>query len=69
MALATTLIENALATNAAAGDTETQATAHHRLAQAIIDTIKTGSINYTEGLFAPSGGGPVTGTLVTATIS
>jgi hypothetical protein len=69
MALVTTLIEAALATNAAAGDTETQATAHHRLAQAIVDTIELGSINYTAGLIAPSGGGPVTGTLATATIT
>ncbi len=34
------------------------------LAQAMIDEIKLLTINYTTGLVAPSGGGPVTGTLI-----
>lgn len=39
-----------------------------KLAQAIIDEIKLLNINYTTGLIAPSGGGPVTG-VITHTVS
>ncbi|QYS86303.1 hypothetical protein JJC03_15460 [Flavobacterium oreochromis] len=34
-----------------------------KLAKAIIEEIKEAKINYTTGLVAPSGGGPVTGTI------
>lgn len=67
--LVTTLIENAMTTNAAAGDSEPQAVAQLRLAQAIVDTIKLLQLNYTTGLVAPPGGGPVTGVLTGVIIS
>lgn len=68
MALETSLIEAALAANAAGGSTESQATAFNRLATAIVNTIKEANIVYTAGLVAPEGGGPVIGSLSTATL-
>lgn len=70
MALITTLIENAMAMNAAAVG-EAQSVAANRLAQAIVDTVKLSTINYTVGLIAPPGtaGGPVTGSLAAATLT
>lgn len=69
MALSTSIIESALATNAAAGSTETQAMANARLAQAIVDTIKTLQITYTSGLVGVSPGSPIAGATLVATIS
>lgn len=40
-----------------------------KIAQAVIEEIKELKINYTSGLVAPSGGGPVTGNLNSVTIS
>lgn len=40
-----------------------------KIAQAVIDEIKDLKINYTTGLIAPNGGGPVTGSLTSVTIS
>lgn len=39
-----------------------------KIAQAVVDEIKQAKVNYTTGLIAPSGGGPVTG-VITHTIS
>lgn len=66
MPLTTDLIEQALEQNAAGG-TEDPAISRHRLAQAIVDTIKLGSPNYTVGLL-DSLGSPVTGSLDAALI-
>jgi len=69
MAMTTSLIESAMATNAAAGDTESQAVANARLAQAIIDTVKTLTLTYSTGLVSASPGSPVTGTMATVVVS
>ncbi len=34
-----------------------------RLATAVVEEVQSAEINYTDGLIAPSGGGPVTGTI------
>lgn len=68
MPLTPDLIIAAMNTNAAAGDTETQAVAHARLANAIINTIKEASLVYTVGLISASPGSPVTGSMAAVTI-
>ncbi len=59
MAMTTSLIETAMSYNAANPD-QSQSDAANRLAQAIIDTVKSATILYTVGLASPSGA--VTGT-------
>lgn len=68
MAMNTTFIEVAMAYNAA-NPSQSQVDASTRLANAIINTVKSMTMTYTTGLIAPSGGGPVTGVLTTVTVT
>jgi hypothetical protein len=69
MAMTTTHITDALATNASAGGTITQEQAATNIANAIINTIKSMTITYTTGLVSAAPGSAVTGSLASVVIS